>query len=268
MSSKSVFENEMLFGLYLCTQGYGDIIINEQLCHINCGDAFVRSPLIIVSSIKGSDDFVLETIMEDEIEVIAPIATTNFDLLQKILNKQKYFFPLNKNDQELLLQRKVSIDGYKAEYIAIDTYSRRRKAISNIIAMLEQATILEYIIYIERCDFTNHDTEKNNTLMIKFMFLLFRNYKNHRKVSFYAEALHLSHNHFTRIIKRISSRTPSEWIALITINQAKKLLRYHDLSIKEIAAELHFPEQFTFRKFFKQHMGISPKEYRKQIMTK
>ncbi len=262
MKSKNVFENEMLFGVYLCTQGCGEIVINEQICHINCGDTFVRSPLLVVSSIKGSDDFVLETIIEDEIESIAPIATTNFDLLQKILNTQKYFFPINKKDQELLLQRKEVIDGYKADFVAIDTHHRRRKAISNIIMMLEQVTILEYIIHIERCDITNSDAEKKNTLMIEFMFLLFKNYKHHRRASFYAESLHLSHNHFTRIIKKISSRTPSEWIAVVTINQAKKLLRHNDLSIKEVAEELSFPEQFTFRKYFKQHTGLSPKEFK------
>ncbi len=129
--------------------------------------------------------------------------------------------------------------------------------------MLEQVTILEYAnIYIERCDFAIPDADKNNTLMIKFIILLFKNYKHHREVSFYAESLLLSHNHFTRIIKEISYRTPSEWIAIVTINQAKKLLRHNDLSIKEVAKELSFPEQFTFRKYFKQHTGLSPKEFR------
>jgi AraC-like DNA-binding protein len=28
---------------------------------------------------------------------------------------------------------------------------------------------------------------------------------------------------------------------------------------------LGFPEQFTFRKYFKQHTGISPKSFRKQV---
>ncbi|MBO6073593.1 MAG: helix-turn-helix domain-containing protein, partial [Paludibacteraceae bacterium] len=35
---------------------------------------------------------------------------------------------------------------------------------------------------------------------------------------------------------------------------------------KEVAAELGFPEQFTFRKYFKTHTGISPSEFRHQSM--
>ena len=41
------------------------------------------------------------------------------------------------------------------------------------------------------------------------------------------------------------------------------MLENTKMSIKEIAMELHFPEQFSFRKYFKQHAGIPPKQYRK-----
>ena len=64
------------------------------------------------------------------------------------------------------------------------------------------------------------------------------------------------------MFKILSHRTPSEWILLVTINQAKKLLRQNRTSIKEVAQELNFPEQFTFRKYFKLYTGVSPKEYK------
>ena len=39
-----------------------------------------------------------------------------------------------------------------------------------------------------------------------------------------------------------------------------------DLTIKEIATKLNFPTQSFFGKYFKQYVGVSPKEYRnKQI---
>ena len=36
-----------------------------------------------------------------------------------------------------------------------------------------------------------------------------------------------------------------------------------DLQVKDIADRLGFPEQFTFRKYFKTHTGMSPTEYRR-----
>jgi AraC-like DNA-binding protein len=106
------------------------------------------------------------------------------------------------------------------------------------------------------------EMEKERKLMIQFTFLLFQHYKTHRQVQFYADTLNVSPNHFTRMIKKVSHRTPSEWISLLTINQAKKLLCRKQVSIKEVAQELNFPEQFTFRKYFKLYTGVSPKEYK------
>ena len=47
------------------------------------------------------------------------------------------------------------------------------------------------------------------------------------------------------------------------VSEAKQLLEGSDLSIKEIANQLNFPTQSFFGKYFKQYVGISPKEYRK-----
>ena len=49
----------------------------------------------------------------------------------------------------------------------------------------------------------------------------------------------------------------------MVITEAKQLLEGSDLSIKEIANQLNFPTQSFFGKYFKQYVGISPKEYRK-----
>lgn len=81
-------------------------------------------------------------------------------------------------------------------------------------------------------------------------------------MSFYANEVNLSLSHFTRTVKKCTGRTPSEWIATITITNAKLMLEQSDMNIKEVAAELNFPEQYTFRKFFKQHEGIPPKAFR------
>ena len=55
-----------------------------------------------------------------------------------------------------------------------------------------------------------------------------------------------------------------EWINMVTINQAKNLLRQRNILVKEVADELGFPEQFTFRKYFKVHTGMSPTEFQRE----
>lgn len=54
----------------------------------------------------------------------------------------------------------------------------------------------------------------------------------------------------------------------MVITEAKQLLENSDLTIKEIATKLNFPTQSFFGKYFKQYVGVSPKEYRnKQISS-
>lgn len=260
------FDSDMSFSIHLCTKGKCKMIVNDKVCLLRCGDALIKSPLVQISRIQASEDFCITKIFEDEIEVLAPIAETNFDIIQDFLRQNKFYCSFNANEQANFLTRKKTIDDYKLALTSTDISGKQNIVIKHIIALLEQVTILEYAnIFLKQQDYKQEDNNKERNIMIKFIFTLFNNYKYHRQVKFYADALNLSANHFTRIIKKVSKRTPSEWISIITINQSKKLLRKQNISIKEVAQELNFPEQFTFRKYFKLYTGISPKEYKMKL---
>ena len=90
-------------------------------------------------------------------------------------------------------------------------------------------------------------------------------YAERYPVSRYAGEAHLSVRHFSALIRAYTGQKPMEWITTYTIGQAKHLLSQTDLSVKEIAGQLGFPEQFTFQKYFKRVVGVSPSEYQKRI---
>ena len=66
------------------------------------------------------------------------------------------------------------------------------------------------------------------------------------------------------LIKEVSGRSAAQWIDDYVILEAKSLLKYSDLSIQEIAYRLNFSTQSFFGKYFKQHTGISPGQYKAQ----
>ena len=49
------------------------------------------------------------------------------------------------------------------------------------------------------------------------------------------------------------------------IGEMKQMLETSDMSIKEIAMTMNFPTQSFFGKYFKQYVGISPKDYRLEM---
>lgn len=108
--------------------------------------------------------------------------------------------------------------------------------------------------------------DKKDKIFQNFVITLFRYYQQERDVTFYASKQYLSSRYFSAVIKEKSGSTALQWIVQMVITEAKQLLENSDLTIKEIATKLNFPTQSFFGKYFKQYVGVSPKEYRnKQI---
>ncbi len=109
----------------------------------------------------------------------------------------------------------------------------------------------------------NETTKSRSELIFaEFIKLVEQNFKKERKVSWYSKTMCLTQKYLTQSIKNISHQTPSEWIDRYVTLEISVQLKNTGKSIKEIAQELNFPNQSFFGKFFKERMGVSPKEYR------
>ena len=96
----------------------------------------------------------------------------------------------------------------------------------------------------------------------QFTELLGEHYKHERSVGFYARQLCITPKYLTTLIKRISSKSVSEWIDNYVILEAKTLLKYSNMSVQEIAYYLNFPNQSFFGSYFKRNAGMSPSQYK------
>ncbi|HBH20784.1 MAG TPA: hypothetical protein DHU72_03375 [Rikenellaceae bacterium] len=107
------------------------------------------------------------------------------------------------------------------------------------------------------------NTVRKNQTLDRFIALVTEYHSTQRGMQFYADKLCLTPKYLSKIIKETSGRTGPEWIDSFVILESKNLLRYSELSIKEIAYKLEFPSSSVFHKFFKSHTGITPSDYRK-----
>lgn len=83
------------------------------------------------------------------------------------------------------------------------------------------------------------------------------------QVQFYAEKLNVHPNHLNALVKRITDSSASELIQNHLLSLAKSKLKNTNLSIKEIAYDLHYNYPNHFSTFFKKQMGMSPNQFRK-----
>jgi AraC-like DNA-binding protein len=103
---------------------------------------------------------------------------------------------------------------------------------------------------------------RGEAIFTQFLQLVELNFRHERRVSWYAKQLCISPKYLSEIIKQVSRRTPNDWIDNFVTLEIRVLLRNSTKSIKEIAQELNFPNQSFFGKFFKEHVGLSPSQYR------
>ena len=110
---------------------------------------------------------------------------------------------------------------------------------------------------------TLHDAQHKENIFKIFIHLASNHFKQERQISFYANHLNISSTYLSRIVKEVSGNTVNGYLQSFLYTEACKLLRMTDLTMGEIAEELHFSDQAAFSNFFKQRAGISPKAYRK-----
>ena len=107
--------------------------------------------------------------------------------------------------------------------------------------------------------------KREEILFKEFIRLVSEHHRKERRVDFYAELLFLSPKHFSTVIKKVSGKTAGQWIDEYVVLEAKTLLKYSAMSIQEVAYYMNFPNPSFFGKYFKQHTGMSPSEYKAQM---
>ncbi|MCB4235521.1 helix-turn-helix domain-containing protein [Kaistella anthropi] len=98
--------------------------------------------------------------------------------------------------------------------------------------------------------------------MVNFSVFSTLHFKNEKELKFYADKLYITVKYLSNTVREITKVPPTYFITDSIINEAKINLLDNNTSIKEIANQLGFADQYTFGKFFKKHTGLSPKHYR------
>lgn len=92
-----------------------------------------------------------------------------------------------------------------------------------------------------------------------------RNYMQDISIQHIAETCSCSKSTISHLFKEYTGSSVKKYINTLRLNQAKKLIKASDLPISNIALLCGFASINYFSAAFKNEMGISPTEYRKQM---
>jgi AraC family transcriptional activator of pobA len=102
--------------------------------------------------------------------------------------------------------------------------------------------------------------DRDYTLL--FVSLVNEQFSKARSVKTYADLIHISEKRLGRATATVLGKTPKQVINNRLVLEIKRLLVHTNQSIKEIGFSLGFTEPTNFIKYFRQHAGATPSEFR------
>jgi AraC family transcriptional regulator, transcriptional activator of pobA len=105
---------------------------------------------------------------------------------------------------------------------------------------------------------------KPDALFLKFLETVRDNFEHNYPLSHFAKMLRTTELKLNEQAKLHTGRTAQSVIFGLIASEAKRLLTYENLSVKEVAYKLGFNDPFYFSNFFKKHTRSSPKAYQEQ----
>lgn len=180
-------------------------------------------------------------------------------------------------DNSLMADRMIRRINRKAHFCHVEEKPEIAALIRQIMEIMRgreelyleevKGIILALLIEIARWNKTEGDTQElqagNSTIISPALEFISKNLDRQIWVEDLAEMCHISETHFRRVFSHCMNMSPVEYINWVRIRTACDELKKTDDSIGTIASRVGFVTLSTFNRNFRNFMGISPKEWRK-----
>lgn len=138
---------------------------------------------------------------------------------------------------------------------------------NEVVSYLVRSLIFELMASLNLLP-ENHDEKKvtqQEFLFKRFIQLLDTLEVKPRSVAWYSDRLCVTPKYLSSVCKQLSGQTAFYWIGEHVMADIRYHLKCTDLTIKEIADKLDFPNISFFGKFVRKHTGCSPLAFRQKL---
>ena len=240
----------------LCKKGRAQYSIDTRKQTVKPGDLLFVSERHIIDNYMATRDF----------ECLCIMVSTDFyhDFVQNVKNVSSLLLFSMNNPVVSLTPMEIQTYSNYFQTIREKMANPQHHYRTDLVKALLLAMFYDMSNVIWRVEQTRATIQsRSDDIFSRFIRLLEANFRTDRRVKWYAEELCITPKHLYEVVKQVSKRTPNEWIENYVILEIRVLLRNTTKSIKQICDELHFPNQSFLGKYFKEHIGVSPSEYRK-----
>lgn len=291
----------MRSGLILCSAaltGVGlcallCIILHRQMIEIKTFEKAVdlKNPRrirkhVLVWCCSGTATLMVdENVFELKANTVITITSGQIHYLKKTKYAKGYvleftydFFCKNDNDIELIFHNSLFCHFSMNEVIPLDKSQLVELELKEIEKELQQkpyqylismhSRIELILVELNRAKINKGgEIYKPDALFLKFLETVRANFGKKPSVRQIAAWLHTTESKLSELSKFHTGRTAQNVIYGLTASEAKRLLTYEKLSVKETAYQLGFDDPFYFSNFFKKQTKLSPKMYKEKFSS-
>lgn len=258
--NRQLTERCSLYSFNLVLRGNAKVKYGEKEFEIGQNDLFISTPGIMVYTVDVSDDYYCLCLMGDE------ATTYEIPYARKIVTAS--YFPVSARCDSKLTLSASDAGVLELRLREIHSYINSSHLYKDECLYSLYSLFILDLLNIENkvkpyVDFNARSLD----LFVRFLRLLSDNFVDHHDLEFYAGALSVTSIYLSRIVKRLSGQTVKNHVDRLLMMEACFRLTNTDSPVSEIAGNLNFANPASFCKFFVRQKGMSPREYRSEMVS-
>jgi len=129
--------------------------------------------------------------------------------------------------------------------------------------LLLRAQLLELLVVLARAENTpTEDPRRHRPRLEQTLALIHERFSEPLSLAALARHAGMSISRFSCVFREALGTSPLDYVAATRMREARRLLRAPGQSISEVAYAIGFQDSNYFSRSFKQHHGMSPREFR------
>ena len=249
--------------IFFCTEGRAQFEYDGTVVRVQKNDMFLYMAHSTASNFLASSDFDCRQIWFTRselwnIEIYNLISLSDMSLLKlhPLVHLTDDDLKLCDTYFQLLCNRIKSPASTLTSYIVRSLLGTMMLELLSIMRRNAEQTVEQ--VRQERYNSSLH----KKRVIDNFMRLVEESDGRIRRVDEFATQLNITPKYLSTILKEVMNRRPSIYIQLYTLKAIERRLRFTDMTMQEISNDLNFPNPSFFGKYCKEHLGMTPLEYR------
>lgn len=243
-----------------CITGCMRLEVSGQPTTVNAQQIFVCHPHVVLSNLMISPDFECKVMCLSD-RLLRSILQSQMLIWDNMLYKQRYRIIDIPSDRFGLYNE------LRYQWINEENPFKREILVSLLrVALLELCHQLMSKDKDQKAgeDLLQEGNSRMETLFHQFLKNIARRRIKKLSVSEYAEELCITPKYLSTVCRTVSGKSPTDWISEYVIEDITHYLKNTELTASQIGIELGFPNASFFGKYVREHLGMSPKEFRKE----